>query len=326
MKPSLDLVVPVYNEAAVLGIFLEKTLAVLKSLEGWTWRMIMVNDGSRDQSLAILRSWAEHEDRILVLDLSRNFGHEAALSAGLIHAEGDASIVMDSDLQDPPEIIPLLLARFLEGFDVVNAHRSARRTDGILKRLTARAFYKTINVLSPKVPIPEDVGNYRLISRRVRDILGQLPEKNRVFRVLVPWLGFPTSAVEYERPARPAGSSHYNYRSMVALAIDGISSATTIPLKFAVRAGFLVSAAGFLYLLVILVQALFTTSTVEGWASTMSVILFLGGIQLIFLGILGEYLGRIFMEVKQRPVHVIQGIYGTRRTQPPQPDGVTKPD
>lgn len=302
---SIDLVVCTYNEEEVLPAFFRETLAVLDSLPDWQFRLLMVNDGSRDRTLEVLLQAQMADRRIHILDLSRNFGHEAALAAGLEATQADAVIVMDADLEDPPAVIPLLLSRFREGFDVVNAHRASRKEDSFLKRLTARGFYRVINRLSGKVRIPENVGNFRLISRRVVELLNRLPERNRVFRVLVPWLGFPTAQVDFIRPRRPAGTTHYNYSSMTRLAVDGITSATTIPLKLAVNLGLLISAAGFIYMLVIIFQALFFRSTVEGWASLMVVILFLGGIQLVFLGVIGEYIGRIFQEVKARPDHVV---------------------
>ena len=310
------LVVPAYNEEEALDGFFTAVTAVLDGMPDYSFRIILVNDGSKDGTLEKALAWRERDERIAVLDLSRNFGHEAALSAGLSAAGSlscaaagdscDAVIVMDADLQDPPSLIGQMLAKYEEGYDVVNACRNKRKADTLLKRFTAKGFYRTINALAGKVKIPENVGNFRLISRRVLDILNSLPEKNRVFRVLIPYLGFSTAEVDYERPARTAGRTHYSYTAMFRLAIDGITSATIIPLKFAVNTGFIVSGLGFLYLVIIIAQTLFTNTTVEGWASTMSVILFLGGIQLIFLGILGEYIGRIFLEVKNRPEHLIR--------------------
>jgi polyisoprenyl-phosphate glycosyltransferase len=302
----VSIVVPAYNEEAVLDEFFDRVLAVADGQPAYAFRIILVDDGSSDRSLEMALSWRGKDPRVAVLSLSRNFGHEEALAAGLEAALGDAAIVMDADLQDPPELILELLAKWEEGFDVVNAHRSSRREDSFLKRWTAREFYKTINSLSGKVPIPENVGNYRLISRRVIDLLNSMPEKTRVFRVLIPYLGFRTATVDYIRPRRVAGSSHYNYSGMTRLAVDGITSATTIPLQFAVKAGIVVSLVGFLYLAFIVLSALVHNTAVTGWASTMSVILFLGGIQLLFLGVIGVYIGRIFEEVKDRPGHIVQ--------------------
>jgi len=308
----VDIVVPAYDEEAVVERFLERVLAVADGLAAYEFRVIAVNDGSRDRTLPLLLAARERDARVAVLDLSRNFGHEAALAAGLREADGDAVIVLDADLQDPPELIPALLEQWERGFDVVNARRSLRRGDSPLKRWTARGFYKTIDALAGRVRIPENVGNFRLVSARVVSLLNALPERNRVFRVLVPYLGFPTAEVAYERPRRPAGHTHYNYASMVGLAVDGITSATTIPLQFAVNVGFIVAGVGFLYMLYVIAAAVFTDTTVQGWPSTVSIILFLGGIQLVFLGVIGEYVGRIFLEIKARPDHVVRERYPAR--------------
>jgi glycosyltransferase involved in cell wall biosynthesis len=307
----IDLVVPAYNEEAVIEQFLQRTLAVADGLSAYRFRIIVVNDGSRDRTLPLLLAAREREPRLEVVDLSRNFGHEAALAAGLKCADGDAAIVMDADLQDPPELIATLLERWEQGFDVVNAQRVLRREDSWFKRWTAKGFYRTVNRMGT-IQIPENVGNFRLISARVVGLLNGLPERNRVFRVLIPFLGFATAEVPYERPARPAGHTHYNYGSMVRLAVDGITSATTIPLKFAINVGFVVAGAGFLYLLYVLGLALFSDKAVQGWPSTVSIILFLGGIQLVFLGVIGEYIGRIFLEIKARPDHIVRERYPAR--------------
>jgi glycosyltransferase involved in cell wall biosynthesis len=306
----IDLVVPAYNEQEVLGVFFDRIFAVIDALP-YEFTVIMVNDGSSDATLERLLAARERDPRVEVVDLSRNFGHEAALAAGLRQASGDAVIVMDADLQDPPEVIPQLLERWEQGFDVVNAQRVARREDSWFKRWTARGFYRAVNRLG-RLRIPENVGNFRLISARVATLLNSLPERNRVFRVLVPYLGFKTSEVPYERPRRPAGHSHYNYARMVGLAVDGITSATIVPLKFAVNVGFVVAGAGFLYLLYVLGLALLTDKAVQGWPSTVSIILFLGGIQLVFLGVIGEYVGRIFLEIKARPDHVVRELHAAQ--------------
>jgi len=303
---KIDLVVPAYNEEAVIGLFFDRVLAVIDGIKDYSFNVIMVNDGSRDQTLKLLLAARARDPRIEVVDLSRNFGHEAALAAGLHCTTGDAVIVLDADLQDPPELIGEMLAEWEKGFDVVNARRSSRKEDSFLKRWTAKQFYRTINSLAGKVRIPENVGNYRLISARVVNLLNALPEKNRVFRVLIPYLGFATTEVQFIRPKRPAGLTHYNYSSMFRLAIDGITSATIIPLKFAINVGFVIAGAGFFYMIYIIVAAIVARDAVQGWPSTMSIILFLGGIQLVFLGVIGEYIGRIFLEIKARPDHVIR--------------------
>ena len=315
---KIDLVVPAYNEEAVIGLFFDRVLAVIDGIKDYSFNVIMVNDGSRDQTLKLLLAARAHDPRIEVVDLSRNFGHEAALAAGLHCTTGDAVIVLDADLQDPPELIGEMLAEWEKGFDVVNARRSSRKEDSFLKRWTAKQFYRTINSLAGKVRIPENVGNYRLISARVVNLLNALPEKNRVFRVLIPYLGFATTEVQFVRPKRPAGLTHYNYSSMFRLAIDGITSATIIPLKFAINVGFVIAGAGFFYMIYIIVAAIVARDAVQGWPSTMSIILFLGGIQLVFLGVIGEYIGRIFLEIKARPDHVIRERHSSASPGKPQ--------
>ena len=315
---KIDLVVPAYNEEAVIGLFFDRVLAVIDGIKDYSFNVIMVNDGSRDQTLKLLLAARARDPRIEVVDLSRNFGHEAALAAGLHCTTGDAVIVLDADLQDPPELIGEMLAEWEKGFDVVNARRSSRKEDSFLKRWTAKQFYRTINSLAGKVRIPENVGNYRLISARVVNLLNALPEKNRVFRVLIPYLGFATTEVQFIRPKRPAGLTHYNYSSMFRLAIDGITSATIIPLKFAINVGFVIAGAGFFYMIYIIVAAIVARDAVQGWPSTMSIILFLGGIQLVFLGVIGEYIGRIFLEIKARPDHVIRERHSSASPGKPQ--------
>lgn len=304
---TVSIVVPMYNEKEVVHIFFDAVEKVIAPIsEKYNFEIIAVNDGSKDNTLELLKEIQSVNDKVGVVNLSRNFGHEAAVAAGLQYSSGDAVIVMDADLQDPPNLITKMLVKWEQGYDVVNAKRASRKEDTFLKRWTAKKFYQVINQLSGKIKIPENVGNYRLMSRRVVDEINALPEKNRVFRVLVNVIGYPTTEVEFERPKRAAGETHYNWSSMFRLAIDGITSATTVPLKFATQMGIFTALAGFLYMLVIIYQGIFTKTTIQGWASTMSVILFLGGIQLIFLGIIGEYIGRIFMEVKDRPIFSVE--------------------
>lgn len=306
MKNTLDLIVPAYNEEEVLELFLRETTKVLRTINDYECKIILVNDGSKDKTLELAKGFQKSFPELSIVNLSRNFGHEQALAAGLSVSKAEAVIVMDADLQDPPALIPEMLKTFEEGFDVVNARRAARKTDSIFKKATAAMFYKFINMITEKVKVPENVGNYRLISARVRESLNNLPERDRVFRILVPYMGYKTATIDFERPPRPAGETHYNYSAMTRLAADGITAATTMPLKLAVKAGLLISFGGFVYLCIILWQALVLKDTVAGWASTMVVMLFIGGIQLLFLGILGQYLGHIFNQVKGRPNFVIQ--------------------
>lgn len=308
----ISLIVPMYNEEAMIPLFFVAIQHVMEQLPTYSFECIVVNDGSKDQTLNTLLAYQHRHDWLQVVTFSRNFGHEAAVTAGLNYANGDAIIVMDADLQDPPELIIQLIARWENGFDVVNAHRKSRRDDTFLKRFTARQFYKVINTMSGRVEIPQNVGNYRLISHRVLIELQRLPEKNRVFRILVPELGFKTCSVDFVRPKRQAGKTHYNWLSMIQLAIDGITSASTLPLRFATNLGLLISTGAFIYLVVVIIQWFLAPETTDGWSSLMVVMLFLGGIQLVFLGILGEYLGRIFIEVKERPMYHVEDFFPSR--------------
>ena len=280
MKKRVDLVVCAYNEEAVVDIFFTEVKKVIDPLTDYDFRIIVVKDGSNDNTLDKLVAAHHADPRVVAVDLSRNFGHEAALSAGLLQVTGDAAIVMEADLEAPPSLIPAMLEKWQDGSDVVNAQRISRKEDTFLKRWTAKRFYQVINSLSGKINIPENVGNYRLITRKIVDLYNNLPEKNRVFRVLISYMGFSTAQVTYARPKRPAGDTHYNWNSMTRVAVDGITSATIAPLKFAINAGTFIAA-----------------------------VLFIGGIQLLFLGVLGEYLGRIFIEVKARPVQSVKNIW-----------------
>ncbi|MGL5531165.1 MAG: glycosyltransferase family 2 protein [Culicoidibacterales bacterium] len=306
---KISLVIPMYNEEEVISLFFEAIEAVRGQLPQYQFECIIVNDGSKDQTLAILLAYQKRYNYLQVVTFSRNFGHEAAVAAGLNYATGDAIIVMDADLQDPPELIIELIAKWEEGYEVVNAKRQSRLDDSLMKRVTAAQFYKIINAMSGRVEIPINVGNYRLISRKVLVELQRLPEKNRGFRILVPELGYKSAEVGFVRPKRSAGKTHYNWLNMTQLAIDGITSASTIPLRFATNLGLLISGAAFIYLIIIIIQWFIQPTNPDGWSSLMVVVLFLGGIQLVFLGILGEYLARIFIEVKERPMYHVEQFY-----------------
>jgi len=306
VKDQIDLVVCAFNEEEMIRSFLEEVKKVVDQITEVDFHFLFVDDGSSDQTIDCLLLAQEADPRIVILELSRNFGHEAALAAGLEAVEGAAAIILDVDLQDPPSLIPLLLNKWREGFDVVNAKRISRSGDSVVKRWTASVYYRMMARLSPKIKIPINVGNFRLISKRVVDVLNSLPEKTRVFRILIPFLGYSTAEVPYRREARRAGHSHYGWSSMTRLAADSITSATVIPLKMAIRVGAFVATVGFAYLVYVIGLALFTSQTVSGWPSIMAVVLFLGGIQLLFLGLLGEYVGTIFVEVKGRPQHLVK--------------------
>jgi dolichol-phosphate mannosyltransferase len=302
----LSLVVPVYNEAEVLPAFYERTSRALTGLLDLEYEIVFVDDGSRDDSYGQLAAFASRDPRVRVLKFSRNFGHQIAITAGVDHARGDCVVVIDSDLQDPPEVIPQMVDKWRAGFDVVYGVRAERDGEGAMKLLTASAFYRLLNRLT-SLQIPTDVGDFRLMSRRAVEELKQLREKDRFVRGLVSWIGFNQTGVSYHRDKRYAGETKYPYRKMIKFAFDGITSFSTVPLKLATWCGYGASMLAFLYLASVFVQWMLDI-TVQGWATMMVAVLFIGGVQLICLGILGEYLGRIFNEVKRRPMYVVEEI------------------
>jgi glycosyltransferase involved in cell wall biosynthesis len=305
--PVVSLVVPVFNEQEVLGIFLERTSPVLEAA-GLDYEYVFVNDGSSDQTLPLLITLSGENNRIRVVDLSRNFGKEAALTAGINHARGDVMVPMDVDLQDPPELIPAFVEKWREGYDVVYGVRTSRDEDSWGKRMTAGGFYRVFNRLSP-THIPDNAGDFRLLDHRVVEVLKQLPERNRFMKGLFSWVGFRSAAVPYERPARAAGQTKWNLRKLWNFALDGLVSFTTVPLRVWSYVGVVVSLISFAYALFIITRVLIFGVDSPGYASLLVVVLFLGGIQLISLGIIGEYLGRLFLESKARPIYIVDRVY-----------------
>ena len=299
-----SLVVPLYNEEAVIAACHERLAAVLEGL-GESWEIIYVNDGSRDRTGLLVRQLCQADDRVKLITFSRNFGHQAAITAGMDHAAGDAVIIIDADLQDPPEVIPQMIARWQDGYDVVYGHRIARQGESPRKRLSARLYYRLLRRIT-EVDIPVDVGDFRLIDARVCAALSALPEHNRYVRGLISWLGFRQTFVDYIRAPRYAGITKYPMRKMIKLAIDGITSFSYKPLKMGIGIGIALSICSFCFLLFVFVARLFDLVVMEpGYASLMCVILFFCGIILVMLGIIGEYIGRIFEEVKGRPLYII---------------------
>jgi glycosyltransferase involved in cell wall biosynthesis len=300
---TLSVVVPAYNEQDVLPEFHRRLSAVLDGIDG-TAEVVYVNDGSHDGTLDLMQGLRAADARVSVVDLSRNFGKEIALTAGLDHARGDAVVVIDADLQDPPELIPELVRWWREGFDVVYAKRTAREGETVLKRATAHAFSRVIQRMS-RVRIPEDTGDFRLMSRRAVQALGQLREQHRFMKGLFAWIGFPQKAVPYRRDPRFAGETKWNYWKLWNFALEGITSFSTVPLKISTYVGLLVAMLAFLYALFVIYKTLVFGDPVRGYPSLMVVVLFLGGIQLVAIGVLGEYLGRMFDEAKQRPLYFV---------------------
>ena len=303
----LSVIVPAYNEEEVLPIFhgrLVAALANIKELAG-RWEVVYVNDGSKDGTLRILKELQLTDPAIGVAALSRNFGKEAAMSAGLKLARGDAVILIDADLQDPPELISEMVRVWQQGADVVNMKRSSRQGETWFKKASAAWFYKVINWLS-EVHIPENVGDFRLLSRRAVDALNQLPESNRFMKGLFAWIGYKQVVVEYARHPRAAGETKWPYLKLLNFAIEGITGFSVVPLRLASYAGFLTAFSAFVYALFLLVKTLTIGDSVKGFPTLILTILILGGLQLMAMGIIGEYLGRLFMESKRRPLFLIE--------------------
>ena len=306
-EPKLiSVVAPAYNEQDVLPEFHERLTTVFARLEDQL-EVIYVNDGSSDRTLEVLQSLRAGDPRITIVDLSRNFGKEIAMTAGFDHACGDAVVVIDTDLQDPPEVIPEMIQHWRGGYDVVYAKRISREGETWLKKATASAFYRLIQRVS-RVRIPQDTGDFRLLSRRAVLALGRLREQHRFMKGLFAWIGYPQKAIPYHRDVRFAGETKWNYWKLWNFAIEGITSFTTAPLKLASYFGLLVALFAFVYAAVVIYRTVIFGEEVRGYPSLMVVVLMLGGIQLASLGIIGEYLGRMFNETKGRPLYLVQRL------------------
>lgn len=304
----ISVVVPVFNEEGNVEELARRAQRIMLGIDGQPdFELIFVNDGSRDGTLAALRRIAREIPQIVIVNLSRNFGHQLAATAGLDTARGDAVILMDGDLQDPPELIVDFIAKWREGYDVVYAVRRSRAGESWFKTVTARLFYRTVRRLT-KVNIPLDTGDFRLMSRRVVDALKQTPEKHRFLRGLVSWVGYNQVGIEYDRDARFSGTTKYPLSKMLRFAIDGVTSFSDVPLRLASLFGFVISGLAFVVAIIEIAIKLFTGYNLPGYTSTIFAILFLGGVQLIGIGILGEYVGRIYEEIKGRPLYLIAEI------------------
>jgi glycosyltransferase involved in cell wall biosynthesis len=310
----LTVVVQVYNEQEVLLEFAARLKAVMETLD-CEYEVLYVNDGSSDNSLNIITTMSNKDKRVSYLDLSRNFGKEIAMSAGLDYAKGTAVIIIDADLQDPPELIPQLIAKWKEGFDVVYAKRTKRQGETALKKLTAYGFYRVVKRIS-NIQIPQDTGDFRLLSRRAVDSLCLLREKHRFMKGLYSWIGYPQTAVEYIRDPRFAGDTKFDYWRLWNFAIQGITSFTIAPLKIATYIGTMTAIFAFIYGAFIVMKTFITGADLPGYPSLMVVILFLGGIQLVSIGIIGEYLGRTFDEVKNRPLYFVNTFKPAEKKEP----------
>ena len=302
---TITLLIPAYNEEEVIGSLFDRLDGLATSIKNYKFEFLFVNDGSRDNTLEIIKSQAKKDSRVSYINLSRNFGKEIAMIAGIDHVRGDAMVIIDADLQDPPELIPEMIKHWEEGYDDVYARRSSREGETWLKKKTSEMYYKILQS-STNIPIQIDTGDFRLLDRRCIDALKQFRESQRNTKAMFSWIGYKKKEILYNRDPRLAGTTKWNYRKLSNLAIDGITSFTTAPLRIATITGLLISAISFLYIIYLLVRPLFGVSTGAGYSSTLAVILFMGGVQMLFLGIIGEYIGRIFNETKNRPLYFIE--------------------
>lgn len=303
-----SIIVPAYNEELVIEESYRRLTAVMEST-GSAYELIFINDGSRDKTPELLNDLADKDARVKVLHFSRNFGHQTAVSAGMDYAKGQAVVIIDADLQDPPEVILQMIEKWKQGYDVVYGKRLQRKGETWFKKVTAKAFYRFLNHMTT-VEIPVDTGDFRLIDRKVCDVMKGLTEKNRYVRGLISWVGFKQTAVEYVREERFAGETKYPLRKMVKLAVDATMSFSYKPLRIAGFVGMGLSLASFIYLVVIICQKIFTDTTVPGWASLIAVMLFFNGVILILQSVTGEYIGRIYEETKNRPLYIISETKG----------------
>lgn len=306
-SPFLSIVAPCFNEEDVIDIFLEKIFYILQKLDR-SFEIVFVNDGSKDNTLELLKKKAQEFEEVRVINLSRNFGKEAALTAGIDASLGETVVPIDVDLQDPPELILDFVAKYEEGYDVVVGKRADRTTDSAAKRVSAELFYKMHNKIS-HIEIPHNVGDYRLMSRRVVDELKKLPETQRFMKGIFAWLGFKTAVIEYKRESRAAGETSFNGWKLWNFALDGITSFSTAPLRVWLYVGIALAFLAFIYGSWIVLKTLIFGIDTPGYASMITIVLFLGGIQLMGIGILGEYIGRIYLESKNRPIYIVESEY-----------------
>ncbi len=322
--PLISVVVPCYNEEESIAETHRRLGSLAADRPGERFEFVFVNDGSRDQTLELLRGIAASDDRVRVVSFARNFGHQLAVTAGVDHARGDAVVLIDADLQDPPEVIEDMIDRWKEGYEVVYGVRTDRPGESRFKRVTAHVFYRLLNWLSD-TPIPLDTGDFRLMDRAVADVLRNMPERDRFIRGMVSWIGFRQLALPYRRAERFAGSTKYPLRKMLRFASDGMISFSVKPLKLAMMTGLGCAAIACLGILWVLGARLLTSAwVVPGWSATIIAILFLGGMQLLCTGILGEYIGRIYMQVKDRPLYVVGEIIGARPASDADADDVAE--
>lgn len=302
---TVSVVIPCFNESEVIDFTVEELLSVTNSISNYKFELIFVNDGSSDDTESKLLAYSKQHENIRTISFSRNFGHQQAVSAGLDVSTGDAVVLIDADLQDPPKVISDMIVKWEEGFDVVYGTRASREGESWFKRVTAKSFYRLLSYLS-EVQIPLDTGDFRLMDRQVVDHLIAMPEKSRFIRGMVSWIGFNQTAITYERSARFAGESKYPLTKMIKFGLDGILSFSVKPLKLSIMMGFVCSGISMLMLLYFVYVRIMTDHWVSGWTSLFVAILFMGGVQLISIGIVGEYVARIYKESKNRPLYIIK--------------------
>ncbi len=301
---DISVIIPIYNEEENIGHLYKRLSAVMEKL-GVSYEFIFVNDGSRDKSIHLIKELSTTHAEVKYIDFSRNFGHQIAVTAGLDKSAGQAVVIIDADLQDPPELIAEMYQKMKEGYEVVYAQRKSRKGESFLKKLTAKAFYRILSKIT-SISIPVDTGDFRIIDRKIVDILKDMPEKNKYLRGQISWIGFNQTYVEYERDERHGGETGYTYRKMFRFAIDGITAFSDFPMKVVTFFGFIVSLFAFIVTVFAIFSWLVLKNVVPGWTSLMISILFIGGIQMIAIGIIGEYLGRMNSNVRDRPLYIIR--------------------
>lgn len=305
----ISIVVPVYNEESVVLEFYKRTVSIMEPISESAFEIIFVNDGSEDQTSNIVKKLRENDKRVKLISFSRNFGHQIAITAGLRYSKGDAVVIIDVDLQDPPELVPKMIDKWKEGYEIVYAVREGREGETLFKKITAYIFYRLLRSMT-NVDLKNDTGDFKLLGRRAVNVFNQLNEKNRYVRGLIHWIGFKQCQITYQRKERFSGQTKYSYSKMLKFAFDGITSFSHLPLRLASYFGLFVSLICFLYLIYAILLKLITNAPIGGWTSLMAVILFIGGIQLVTIGIMGEYIGRVFDETKNRPLYIVDENLG----------------
>jgi glycosyltransferase involved in cell wall biosynthesis len=299
---DLSVVIPIYNEQENIQLLYARVTGVLDKM-AISYELVFVNDGSKDQSLSLIEELANKDTKVKYIDFSRNFGHQIAVTAGLDHTLGNRVVIIDADLQDPPELIPEMYRKMDDDFQVVYARRRSRKGESLLKKVTAKMFYRTLSSITA-IDIPLDTGDFRIIDKKVVDVLKQMPEQQKFLRGQISWIGFNQTFITYDREERHGGQTGYTYKKMLRFAIDGITSFSNLPLKVASLMGFIVSGIAFIIMLYALYIRFFHNDYVQGWTSMILSIMFIGGIQLICVGIIGEYISRISTNIRQRPLYI----------------------